>query len=443
MVEAAHWGGDARRANSWRRYDACARRCQLVAAMVSRRTAVCLMVAMQFARADATEESAREKVMLFNTRGLAVSTPELAVAVGVGYFFARAAFEKLAFIATVLETKGIDAGVLLELICDPKQAKLLVQWFRARGYGLRVACGEMCEVHGRRGVRNSVAVFYKLSQLKESKGKPVAKYGGCTADNAGGAAVKLGERILRVALQRRDGSTLNLVAWHGCHDETRFAAQLKAMEGLAGSGNAALVLTDVNRRLSMEHSSRVSPLGVGDKKWADFVGWNAQAVGGCEPASGKVRLVPMLDESEAAATRWATVQGAEQWSILDRGVEVGSEMRRWRLDEIVRPEVGGEINASVSDHAAVCFERVVAISGEPGENKPAIPNVCKWTQAQHKRYEELTRGLGERVRADYDGDDAERMELMDAELLGAAELVELEAEERRTARCGRVGRAGG
>ena len=419
------------RAVPWRWGDASVRWCQLIAARVSRQTAVFLMVAMQFVAVDATEESAREKMMLFNTRGLAVSTPELAVAVGAGYFFARAALEKLAFIATVLETKGVDAGVLLELICDPRQAKLLVQWFRARGYGLRVASGDMCEVHGRRGVRNSVAVFYKLSKLKELKGKPIAKYGKCTTNNSSGAAVKLGERILRVALQRRDGSTLNLVAWHGCHGEAKFAAQLKAMRELAESGSAALVLTDVNRRLSMAHSSRVSPLGVGDKKWADFVGWNVQTVGGCEPVSGKVRLVPMLDESEAAATRWATVQGAEQWSILDRGVEVGCEVHRWRLDEIVRPEVGGEINANVSDHAAVCFERVVAVGGEPGESKPAIPNVRKWTKSQHARYEELTRGLSERVRADREGDDAVRMELMDAELLGAAELVELEAEERR------------
>ena len=45
----------------------------------------------------------------------------------------------------------------LELICDFKQAKYLAGWFRKRGYGLRVAGGEACE--GRKGVRNSVAVF--------------------------------------------------------------------------------------------------------------------------------------------------------------------------------------------------------------------------------------------------------------------------------------------
>ena len=219
-------GAGTWRAASLQWHDVSVRWCRLIAAGASKRAAVFLMVAVHFVAVDATEEATREKTMLFNTRGLAVSTPELAVAVGAGYFFARAALEKLAFIAAVLETKGIDAGVLLELICDPRQAKLLVQWFRARGYGLRVASGDMCEVHGRRGVRNSVAVFYKLSKLKELKGKPVARYSKCRTNGSSGAAVKLGERILRVALQRRDGSTLNLVAWHGCHDEAKFAAQL-------------------------------------------------------------------------------------------------------------------------------------------------------------------------------------------------------------------------
>ena len=282
-------GAAARWAILWIWCDANVQRCRRIATGASRRVVVFLVVAMHLVVVDAAEEDKRERVMLFNTRGLAVSTPELAVAVGAGYYFARAALEKLAFIASVLETKGIDAGVLLELICDPRQAKLLVQWFRARGYGLRVASGDMCEVHGRRGVRNSVAVFYKLSKLKELKSKPVARYGRCTINNGRSAAVKLGERILRVTLQRRDGSTLNLVAWHGCHDEAKFAAQLRAMRELSESGDAALVLTDVNRRLSMAHSSRASPLGIGDKKWADFVGWNAQTADGCEPASGKVR----------------------------------------------------------------------------------------------------------------------------------------------------------
>ena len=64
---------------------------------------------------------------------------------------------------------------------------------------------------------------------------------------------------------RRDGSTLNVIAWHGCHDEAKFAAQLKAIKDLAESGGAALVLTDVNRRLSTAHASRASPLGVKKK----------------------------------------------------------------------------------------------------------------------------------------------------------------------------------
>ena len=245
---------------------------------------------------------------------------------------------------------------------------------------------------------------------------------------------ELGERILRVALQRRDGSALNLVAWHGCHDEAKFAAQMDVMDDLAESGCAALVLADVNRRLSVTHASRASPLGVGDKRWADFVGWDDDAGVRERSSSLHARLVPMLDENEAAATRWATVGGAAQWSILDRCVEMGEERRRWKLDEIIQPEIGSEVDVGVSDHAAVCFERVGGIRGEAGEKKPTIPNVRKWTTAQLSRYEELMRGAHERVREECRGDEAMRMQLMDAEIMGAAELVELEAEERRARR---------
>ena len=260
-------------------------------------------------------------MMLFNTRGLAVSTSAAAVALGAGYFFAQAALSKLAFIATTLSTKGIEAGVLLELICDMRQAKWLGRWFRNRGYGLRVASGEACEMHGRKGVRNSVAVFYRLDRFKELKGAAVAKYRRCSSDNSVGAATKLGERMLRVALQRRDGTTLNLVAWHGCHDEARFAAQMDIMDDLAESGCAAVVLADVNRRPSMTHSSRANPLGVGDKRWGEFVGWDDDETVRGRADTARIRLVPMLDENEAAATRWATVGGTTQWAILDRCVQ--------------------------------------------------------------------------------------------------------------------------
>ena len=40
------------------------------------------------------------------------------------------------------------------------------------------------------------------------------------------------------------------------------------------------------------------------------------------------------------------------------------------------------MDVGVSDHAAVCFERVGVIRGEAGEKKPTIPNVRKWTTAQ-------------------------------------------------------------
>ena len=52
---------------------------------------------------------------------------------------------------------------------------------------------------------------------------------------------------------------------------------MDVMDDLAESGCAALVLADVNRRLSVAHASRASPLGLGDKRWADFVGWDDDA----------------------------------------------------------------------------------------------------------------------------------------------------------------------
>ena len=231
-------------------------------------------------------------------------------------------------------------------------------------------------MHGRKGVRNSVAVFYRLDRFKELKGAAVAKYRRCSSDNSVGAATKLGERMLRVALQRRDGTTLNLVAWHGCHDEARFAAQMDIMDDLAESGCAAVVLADVNRRPSMAHSSRANPLGVGDKRWGEFVGWDDDETARGRADTSRIRLVPMLDEGEAAATRRATVGGTMQWAILDRCVEVGGERCRWRLDEIIQPEIGGETDVQVSDHAAVCFERTRVVRGDAGEGKPSIPITC-------------------------------------------------------------------
>ena len=301
---------------------------------LTRMMMACMLVLMQATVAEATGEDARERLMLFNTRGLAVSTVAAAVA-SAAYFFASAAMDKLAFIDTMLSTKKVDAGVLLELICDFKQSRCLAGWFRKRGYGLRVASGEVCE--GRKGVRNSVAVFYKLRKFKEARGDVVGKYKRCNADNRAGAATKLGERVLRVCLQRADRSVLNLVAWHGCHDEVRFAAQMEVLRDVAESGCSAMVLGDVNRRLSVSHASRTSALGTGDKLWAEFVGWKERADGGVADGGEIVRMIPMLDESEAAATRRAVVDGAVQWSILDRGVEMGGERGRWQLDEIVRP----------------------------------------------------------------------------------------------------------
>jgi hypothetical protein len=96
---------------------------------------VLALVVMQAAGAEAVGDDSRERVMLFNTRGLAVSTAT-AVVTGAAYFFAAAAMDKLAFIDTMLSTKRVDAGVLLELICDLKQARYVAGWFRKRGYTL-------------------------------------------------------------------------------------------------------------------------------------------------------------------------------------------------------------------------------------------------------------------------------------------------------------------
>ena len=389
---------------------------------------VLVLVAMQVAGAEAAGEDLRERVMLFNTRGLAVSTATAVVA-GAAYFFAAAAMDKLAFIDTMLSTKRVDAGVLLELICDLKQARYLSGWFRKRGYGLRVASGEASE--GRKGVRNSVAVFYRLRKFKEARGDVVGKYKRCSSDRQAGAATKLGERVLRVCLQRADRSVLNLIAWHGCHDEARFAAQMEILSDVAGSGCSAMVLGDVNRRLSMSHASRTNVLGAGDKLWARFVGWKEQDGSNGTNGGEMVRMIPMLDESEAAATRRAVVNGSVQWSILDRGVEMGGERGRWQLDEIVRPEAGGTEACEVSDHAAVCFERIAQRHGDGGDPKPKIPGVRRWSAEQHKRYGQLTKGLEERAREACGDNMEEFVGMMDAEMLGAAELVDVEEEERQ------------
>ena len=111
-----------------------------------RRWATLSVAARSICGCAAMDGGTKERMMLFNTRGLAVSTSTAAVA-GAGYFLARAALSKLAFIATTLSTKGIEAGVLLELICDMRQAKWLGRWFRNRGYtdcGWRAAKRARC-----------------------------------------------------------------------------------------------------------------------------------------------------------------------------------------------------------------------------------------------------------------------------------------------------------
>ena len=59
---------------------------------------------------------------------------------------------------------------------------------------------------------------------------------------------RLGDSILCLALTRTDMSILNLVAWHGRHDEPGFSVQMDAIEDVGLSAQPALILGDVNRR---------------------------------------------------------------------------------------------------------------------------------------------------------------------------------------------------
>ena len=299
------------------------------------RYVIALLLVLGVATVDAGGEESSERSMLFNTRGLAVSTAAAAAA-SATFFFAQAALSKLAFIAQAIEEKSIDFGALVELICDRKQARLLVQWFRSRGFGLVVATGERC--HEKRTTRNSVAVFYRLRKYKPVKGQDVGKYRACSTDRSPNAATRLGQRILRMALRRRDMSTFNVVAWHGCHGEPEFGRQMDVIEGLAAAGSNAVILGDVNRRADECQASKAGALGIGDRRWKALVGWGSDGVRDASERLGQARLVPLLDESEAAATRRATVGGENQWAVLDRMVETGEERLRWQLDEIVWAE---------------------------------------------------------------------------------------------------------
>ena len=302
-------------------------------------------------------------MLLFNTRGLAVS----ASAAGV-LFFARTALTKLAFIVSQIHEKSLDAGALLELICSRAQAKLLREWFRNRGFGFKMLAGDTRDRLGM--VRNGVAIFYSLSKYKPVVGSPIDKYRKCVSDSSPNAATRLGDRILCLALTRGDMSIINLVAWHGRHDEPGFVVQMDAIEDVGLSGQPALILGDVNRRACVTQASRTSPLNSGDKRWRDCTNFQCSCCGASvADVATSMNLVTLLDERENAATRRAVVGGKPQWSVLDRALEGGSEKHRWQLAEIVWAELPGDGPATRSDHAAVCYERPVTretpLRGEP------------------------------------------------------------------------------
>jgi len=368
--------------------------------------------------AEAAGDDGQERVLLFNTRGLAVSMSTTGA-----LFFARTALTKLAFIVSQIHEKVLDAGALLELICSRAQSKLLRDWFKSKGFGFKMLAGDTRDRHGM--VRNGVAIFYSLTKYKQVVGSPVNKYKRCVSDSSRSAATRLGDRILCLSLTRRDMSIINLVAWHGRHDEPGFALQMDAIEDVGTSAQPALILGDVNRRACVAQSSRTSPLNGGDKRWRECVNFQCdccpKVVAG-EPTS--MNLVTLLNEREDAATRRAVVEGRGQWAVLDRALEVGSEKLRWQLAEIVWAEVPGDGLATISDHAAVCYERPVIRAIESAEGRPVLPSMRAWREFHHKQFEALTEGVAQRALDACGEDPSKAMEFIDAELLDAAESVE-------------------
>ena len=92
-----------------------------------------------------------------------------------------------------------------------------------------------------------------------------------------------------MALRRSDMSVLNLVAWHGRHDEAGFRDQMDVIDDLAVANRPTLALGDVNRRACVAQASGATALGNGDKRWRDRVEFHCgccAAPGGGDP--GKV-----------------------------------------------------------------------------------------------------------------------------------------------------------
>ena len=132
------------------------------------RHVIALLLLLGVANVEAGGEESSERSMLFNTRGLAVSTAAAAAA-GAAFFFAQAALSKLAFIAQAIEEKGIDFGALVELICDRtskpaywssgSEAEASAWWWpRAKGATRR----------GRRATRSRSSI--RLRKYKPVKG---------------------------------------------------------------------------------------------------------------------------------------------------------------------------------------------------------------------------------------------------------------------------------
>ena len=163
--------------------------------------------------------------MQFNCRNLAVSG-----SFAVGFFFAEAALQKLAFIESQMREWQLTAGALMELTFPSRKAiKKLTDWFGGRGYVLRVLRGDGSE-------RNGVAIFYTKGFYREVDKKE------------GGGMLRVADRVARLRLRRLEGSSVDIIAAHGKHSDDGFEEQMAGIEAASvACSEGGLLLADIGR----------------------------------------------------------------------------------------------------------------------------------------------------------------------------------------------------
>ena len=365
--------------------------------------------------AEASGARETERLMWWNTRGLAV-----AGTVAAGFHFTMMALLKLGAVDAALTEKAPVAGALMELTGSAKALHVLRGWFRARGYGLRVLTGSRSDDGT---TRNGVAVFFRRDRLRFA-----------ASDSAKNGATREEDRLLRVKLRRKDGSELEIMAWHGMHTDVGFGRQLTALEEVASTGESGVVLADVNRRVCRNHSSSGAALSWSDKRWKAACGHRCACCpneDGDEDTSG-LRLVAAFDESTSAATRRAVVSGKEEWSLIDRAITYGSEVGRWEVEEVYWMQTAQHSERMLSDHGAVILAGSGARSLEEVEDRWRAP-VRGWKQCDNARFAALAAGVAARVREE-GGSEKEILQRIDAEFVDIADVVEQERLDRKESR---------